>query len=149
MIPRVNGTQVKCLNCFFQDCSTLILRLTLFNDFLSLKFWLVSLKTLVHKPSPINFYAFLVVCYMDKVKLKPQWHNIGISNSTNLLVNQNFSCTWLCISRQNQIASNYREAKRRASLYNEAREKFIVAFPTWSLKPEELLTFTGQEISCL
>ncbi|KAL9974640.1 hypothetical protein ACROYT_G011701 [Oculina patagonica] len=49
--------------------------------------------------------------------------------------------------RQNQIACNYREAKRRASNYNDAREKFIAAFPSWSLKPEELSTFTGLEIS--
>lgn len=57
--------------------------------------------------------------------------------------------TWPCISRQNQLARDYREAKRGAPTYNDAREKFIRAYPTWSLKPEELSTFTGLEISWL
>ena len=57
--------------------------------------------------------------------------------------------TWSCISRQHQLARNYREAKRGAPPYNEAREKFIRAFRTWFLKPEELSTFTGLEMSWL
>ncbi|KAJ7374534.1 tRNA-specific adenosine deaminase 1 [Desmophyllum pertusum] len=42
--------------------------------------------------------------------------------------------------RQNQI-TGYKEAKRSASTYSDAREKFFMAFPTWCLKPEDLSTF--------
>ena len=37
--------------------------------------------------------------------------------------------------------TSYKEAKTGTVGYNNARQKFNAAFPTWCLKPEELLTF--------
>lgn len=64
-----------------------------------------------------------------------------IEGNASLLTHQNCSCTWLCISRQNQITT-YKGGKRGAVTYNHTREKFMAAFPTWCLQPEYLLEFT-------
>ncbi|PFX23525.1 tRNA-specific adenosine deaminase 1 [Stylophora pistillata] len=44
--------------------------------------------------------------------------------------------------RQEKITS-YHNAKRGASRYKAVRKKFLAAFPTWCLKPDNLSNFTG------
>ncbi|XP_068725663.1 tRNA-specific adenosine deaminase 1-like isoform X2 [Montipora capricornis] len=96
----------------------------------------------------------------------PKWHEVSVAGLRQGVTKKNLSSSKarVCISktslfeafkalvrniqddklppslRKKQITT-YREAKRGAPTYNIARAKFMATFPSWCLKPEELLEF--------